>query len=244
MKAVAIVQARMTSTRLPGKVLEDLAGATMLARVIERIRRAASIHEIVIATTTNATDDPLASAASSLGVRVTRGDEHDVLSRYQLAARESAADVVVRITSDCPLIDPVVIDRCVARVTDTTDPVDYASNTIERTYPRGLDVEAFHRDTLERIARFATSTPAREHVTYFLHRERPALFVVAQVLDTADNSDLRWTVDTPEDLELVRQVYARGQLATRWLDYAATVAIVRADPSLQALNAQIQQKLV
>ena len=231
----------MTSTRLPGKVLQDLAGAPMLQRVIERMRRASSLHEIVIATTTNATDDPLASAAGALGVRVTRGDEHDVLSRYQLAARESSADVVVRITSDCPLIDPDVIDRCVARVLDASDPVDYASNTIERTYPRGLDVEAFHRDTLERIVRFATSKPAREHVTYFLHVERPELFVAAHVRDTADNSDLRWTVDTPEDLAMVREIYTRAKLATTWTPYAELVEIGR-EPAIQAINADIEQK--
>lgn len=242
MKVVAIVQARMTSTRLPGKVLEELAGASMLARVIERVRRASSIGEIVIATTTNATDDSLASAAMALGVHVTRGDEHDVLSRYQLAALEAAAAVVVRITSDCPLVDPVVIDRCVARVLDTADPVDYASNTIERTYPRGLDVEAFHRDTLERMVRLATSRSAREHVTYFLHRERPDLFVVAHVRDTADNSDLRWTVDTPEDLAMVREIYGRAQLAKVWVPYEGVVALVRNDPTLQAINAGIEQK--
>lgn len=215
----------------------------MLARLIDRVRRATTLDGIVIATTVNATDDALAAAAEALGAIVVRGDEHDVLGRYVLAASTVNADVVVRITADCPLIDPTLIDRVVTRLLDTSAPVDYASNTITRTFPRGLDVEAMHRDVLTRIARFARSRPAREHVTYFLHRERPELFDVAQITDPVDNSDLRWTVDTPEDLELAREIYARAKLTEQWVAYDELVAIVRRDPVLQTLNSQIQQKV-
>lgn len=215
----------------------------MLARLIDRVRRATTLDGIVIATTVNATDDALAAAAEALGAIVVRGDEHDVLGRYVLAASTVNADAVVRITADCPLIDPTLIDRVVTRLLDTSAPVDYASNTITRTFPRGLDVEAMHRDVLTRIARFARSRPAREHVTYFLHRERPELFDVAQITDPVDNSDLRWTVDTPEDLELAREIYARAKLTEQWVAYDELVAIVRRDPVLQTLNSQIQQKV-
>lgn len=207
------------------------------------MRRATTLDGIVIATTVNATDDALAAAAEALGAIVVRGDEHDVLGRYVLAASTVNADAVVRITADCPLIDPTLIDRVVTRLLDTSAPVDYASNTITRTFPRGLDVEAMHRDVLTRIARFARSRPAREHVTYFLHRERPELFDVAQITDPVDNSDLRWTVDTPEDLELAREIYARAKLTEQWVAYDELVAIVRRDPVLQTLNSQIQQKV-
>jgi len=174
----------------------DLAGRPMLAQQLARLRDCATLDEIVVATTTGGTDDGLETLARAEDVRCVRGDEQDVLGRYLLAAREARADLVVRVTADCPLIDPAVTDAVVRRALDPADPCDYASNTLVRTYPRGLDTEAFHRDVIERMARHATSTPAREHVTYFLHRERPELFVTRDVVDAQDASDLRWTVDT------------------------------------------------
>ncbi len=159
-----------------------------------------------------------------------------MLSRYVGATRECGADVVVRITSDCPLLDPAVIDRVVGALTRSRD---YASNTHVRTYPRGLDVEAFHAGTLERIARLATSQAAHEHVTAFV-MERPALFSVRHVFAAnADDSDLRWTVDTAEDLALVRELYARF---AQIMPYQALVAAVRADPELAAVNSHVVQK--
>jgi len=226
---VAIVQARMTSTRLPGKVLMDLAGAPMLVRELERLRRAATLDEIVVATTTNATDDPVAEIAAAQGARVFRGDEHDVLGRYLGAAREADAGVVVRITADCPLIDPDVVDR-VVRALDRE--ADYASNVVERTFPQGLDCEALHRDVLERVGRLATSPAAREHVTWLIYAERAELFVRRDVRDAQDNSDLSWTVDRPEELELVRRLYERLDLAERPLTHTEIVERVRAQPDL------------
>ncbi len=240
MKKVAIVQARMTSSRLPGKVLVDLDGAPMLAQELRRLRRATLIDEIVVATTANATDDPVETLAAAEGARVFRGDEHDVLDRFVGAARMVKADLVVRVTGDCPLIDPAVVDRVVARAIDRDNPCDYASNTITRTYPRGLDTEALHRDVLERIARMATSTPAREHVTYFLHREHPELFVSCQITRDSDASDLRWTVDTDEDLALIRRMWSElgaGDISTDEL-----IDKVRARPELIALNSHVEQK--
>lgn len=216
----------MTSRRLPGKVLMDLAGTPLLAQELRRLRRAETIDDIVVATTVNETDDPVAELAAAEGVRVFRGDERDVLGRYLGAAAEAHSDVVVRITADCPLIDPAVVDRVVRALEPD---VDYASNVVTRTFPRGLDCEALYRDTLERVGRLATSVPAREHVTWLINEEHPELFVRRSVADEQDNSDLSWTVDEPADLELVRRLYERLGLADSALPYEQIIARVRAD---------------
>ena len=232
----------MTSTRLPGKVLAELAGKPMLAQQLLRLRACKSLDEIVLATSDRIEDDRLVTVADQAGVRCVRGSEHDVLGRYVLAARESKAELVVRITADCPLIDAEVTDAVVHLATDAESPCDYASNTLVRSYPRGLDVEAFHRDVLDRMARHARSAAAREHVTYFLHRERPELFVTKNLVAAADASDLRWTVDTAEDLELVRRIYSTAGLPERDVRYSDLVALVRASPDLMTLNAHVVQK--
>ncbi|MBI3855481.1 MAG: glycosyltransferase family protein [Planctomycetes bacterium] len=242
MKRVVIIQARMTSTRLPGKVLADLAGRPLLAQQIARLRASRETDDIVIATTVNASDDPLQDLARKEGVRWFRGDEQDVLSRYAGAAREARADLVVRITSDCPLVDAAEMDRVIRDLREHATEADYAANTLERSYPRGLDTEAFFRDTLERVDRLGRSREAREHVTWLIHRERPELFVRRSVRDAEDNSDLRWTVDTPEDLEVVRKIFAALNLGTRAATYREVLAYVRAHPELSAGNAHIAQK--
>ncbi|MCX5742129.1 MAG: glycosyltransferase family protein [Proteobacteria bacterium] len=231
MTTVAIVQARMGSSRLPGKVLATIAGASMLARVVTRLRAARSIDAIVIATTTADLDDAVAREARRLGVGVFRGSETDVLARYVGAARMAKADVVVRVTSDCPLLDPHVVDAVVALL---DRPTDYASNTHVRSFPRGLDVEALHRDVLERIDRLATSPAAREHVTAFI-LEEPARFVVRQLVADRDDSDLRWTVDTDDDLAVVRA------LAQIDAPYGLRAEVARREPALHA-NAHVVQK--
>lgn len=229
MSVVAIVQARMTSSRFPGKVLAELAGAPMLAQELRRLAAARSIGEIVVATTRNAADDPVAALADVEGARVFRGDEHDVLGRYVAAAREARADVVVRITADCPLLDPGVVDRVVEALTNDAD---YSANVVERTFPQGLDCEALHLETLERVDALAESPAAREHVTWLINNEQPDLFARVSVVDEDDNSDLRWTVDLPADLELVRRLYDRFQLVQRRLPYRDLIDAVRADPEL------------
>ena len=239
MRRVAIIQTRMTSTRLPGKVLMELAGRPMLDQILGRLARASTLDELCVATTTNATDDAVVAVARGAGARVFRGDEHDVLSRFVGAAREARADVVIRITADCPLIDPTVVDRVVSGLDESG--ADYASNVHARTFPRGLDAEALHVDVLERIGRLATSRPAREHVTWFI-RERPELFIRHDVVDPTDNSDLRWTVDEAADLELVRQIYALGGMPERFVPYAELIATVRRAPELFGLNAHVAQK--
>lgn len=238
MRVVAIIQARMGSTRLPGKVLADLCGDTMLARVVARLRAAARVDDIVIATSVAPADAAIAREAARLGAASFRGPEDDVLARYAGAARAARADAIVRITADCPLIDPEVIDAVIAALFAGAD---YASNTHRRTFPRGLDAEALHRVTLERIARLATSATAREHVTAFVTQE-PERFRIHQVLAAHDDSDLRFTVDTPEDLALVRALYAQLGLGGRLRPYGEVVAAVRARPELRAINAHVAQQ--
>lgn len=238
MRTVAIVQARMGSNRLPGKVLADLAGATMLARVVARLRAAQTVSDVVIATSTASRDDAIVREAQRLGTAIHRGSETDVLARYLGAAREAQADAIVRVTADCPMLDAGVVDAVVGALAPA---IDYASNTHTRTYPRGLDVEALHRDTLERIGRLGTSPAAREHVTAFV-MEQPSLFQIHQVVAERDDSDLRWTVDTEDDLALARLLYALCDLDVKPRPYAELVGIVRARPELRSINAHVIQK--
>jgi spore coat polysaccharide biosynthesis protein SpsF len=216
----------MTSTRLPGKVLMDLCGMPMLAVELRRLKAARSLDEIVVATTVNEADDAIVKCADGEGVRWFRGSEHDVLARYLGAAAEAEADVVVRVTADCPLHDPDVVDRVVEALVPEDD---YASNMIDRTYPVGLDTEVMWRDTLERVGRLATSSDAREHVTWFPRFERPDLFVLRSVVqdDGRDDSDLSWTVDLSEDLERVRRLCGALALQREILPFEQVVAYHR-----------------
>lgn len=224
MKKVFIVQARMTSTRLPGKVMMDLAGKPMLAQQIQRLKRCATADEILIATTTNAADEPIIELARQEGLSWFRGSEHDVLGRYVGAARQAHAEVVVRITADCPLIDPEIADSVVRELIGNSSVCDYSSNVVKRTYPQGLDTEALFIDTLERVHRLASSPSSREHVTVFIYKERPDLFVCRSVSDSQDNSHLRWTVDTAEDLDLVRGLYRALDLGNKVAPYSEILA--------------------
>lgn len=242
MKTVVIVQARVTSSRLPGKVLMDLAGRPMLAQQLRRLKRCHRVDEIVVATTTNDKDDPVVALANLEQMRWFRGSERDVLSRYVAAARESRADVVIRITADCPLIDPETTDRVIQELLSYASECDYASNVLKRTFPRGLDVEAFFLDTLERIGRLGKSSLAREHVTFFLRNERPDLFLVRSVTDVEDNSDLRWVVDTAEDMVLIRRLYKELGLAERVIPYRDLLLYVRSHPGITKINAHVRQK--
>lgn len=226
MNIVAIVQARMTSTRLPRKVLVDIEGAPMLSRVVERIRRSRRVSGVVVACTDRRDDDPVAAWCASAGVPIFRGSETDVLGRYAGAAARFGADVIIRITADCPLLDAEVLDRAVDELIDHPG-TDYASNVIERSYPRGLDVEVFTREALARMDRLGRSAASREHVTIPVRLEYPEAFVVRHVRHPVDDSDLRWTVDTADDLEFVRLVYRALGLGERLVRYPAIVTWCR-----------------
>jgi spore coat polysaccharide biosynthesis protein SpsF len=226
LRTVAIVQARTTSSRFPGKVLADLAGQPVLAWVIRRAR-ASAVDDVVVATTVNAGDDPVVAIAEREGARWFRGEEHDVLGRYVLAAREAAADAVVRLTADCPMLDAAVIDAVIDALREAPESVDYSANVIERTFPHGLDAEALHLDVLVRADRMGTSPDAREHVTWFIREERPDLFELRSVTADTDDSDLQWSIDRPDDLEEIRRLFGALDLASRPLPYRDIVAHVR-----------------
>jgi spore coat polysaccharide biosynthesis protein SpsF len=239
-RTVAIVQARMGSTRLPGKVLLPLLGEPMLVHVMRRLARARTLDATVLATTTLPSDDALAALAGEEAWPVVRGSADDLLDRYLQAAREHDADVVVRVTSDCPLIDPEVVDRVVEAF--RTEAADYASNTLEpRTYPRGLDVEVVSRTALERAGREDGRPEWREHATPYIYRH-PELFRLLRVPFERDESAERWSVDTPEDYDVVRGIYeALGRDDFTWLE---ALAVVPANPSWSRANRSVEQKTV
>ncbi len=237
---VAIVQARMGSTRLPGKSGADLGGRPVVERVLERVARTSAIDEVMVATTDLAGDDDLAGLVAALGYRVFRGSSDDVLSRYQGAAAAADAEVVVRITSDCPFVDPDVVDAVVGALDGGR--FDYATNTLVRTYPLGLDAEAFTRDALETAHREAVAPHEREHVTPFIY-QHPERFRLTNVVapDWATRPDWRLTVDTSEDLEFARALYAR--LAEGFL-LADVIAVVEKEPVLLELNGHVAHRHV
>ncbi len=206
MKRVAIVQARMASQRFPGKALALLDDRPLLEHVLVAAKRS-SVDEVVLATGKKSANLPLLDLAEFVGVNFYMGSEDDVLQRVREAADHFEADVIVRLTGDCPLHDPEVIDRV---LNSLGDDYDMASNILRRTYPKGLDTEVLHKDVLARIDRLASTPEAREHVTWFAYRERPDLFVlrgVEQPQPWALTPEQNWSVDTPADLAVVREQY-------------------------------------
>jgi len=238
MSVVAIIQARMGSTRLPGKVLMDLGGETVLARVVGRLQRARLVNKIVVATTDSACDDAIVLECHRLQVSSFRGSEIDVLDRYCQAARGCAARTVVRITSDCPVIDAQLVDETIRAFQQQCG--DYASNAFSRTYPRGLDTEVFTITALERAWRDAHKPYEREHVTPYFY-EHPELFRLVSQCGRIDYSQYRWTLDTAEDLELLRTIYARfgNQDDFSW---GEAVQLMEREPELAELNSRVIQK--
>jgi spore coat polysaccharide biosynthesis protein SpsF (cytidylyltransferase family) len=217
---VAIIQARMTSTRLPGKVLADIGGKPLLHKMIERVSLSKKLSNIIVATTINADDDPVEELCKQLNVSVYRGDEEDVLGRFSAAAKNySAEDIIVRLTADCPLIDPEIIDQTIEVY--ERKKCDYASNTNVRTYPDGLDVEVFSRDILELANKNAKHTFLREHVTPYIrgsHAEYGCVNLkIEQLIFPGDFSHIRWTVDTAEDLEVIREIFKNLPEQFNWL---------------------------
>lgn len=238
-RVVAILQARIGSTRLPGKVLLPAVGKPLIAHMIERVRRARRINEFWLATSASPENETLAQTVEALGVSVFRGSEEDVLSRFADVAARSRADVVVRLTGDCPLHDPAVIDEVIAHYLNAD--VDYVSNSLVPTYPDGLDVEVFSREVLDLAHRDAVNPVHREHVTPFIHRfhDAPGPFRVEHHAGPADFSHLRWTVDEPADYAFVCRVFE--SLYPRnpdfgWLD---VLALLTREPALLGQNSGV-----
>ena len=240
MKTVGIIQARMGSERLPGKVLKRLAGQAMLARVIRRTQRAKNLDEVVVATTESPEDGAIVALSREHGLSFYRGSVEDVLDRYHSAAQRHKADAVARITSDCPLIDPGLIDEAVH--TFLEGPWDYVSNTLDpRTFPRGLDVEVISREALQRAWEEDRDPAWREHVTPYIARH-PERFRLHAIVNDRDYSSMRWTVDTQEDLEFVRRIYDHfGHDAFEWGD---VLRLLDRHPDWLEINRDVQQKSV
>jgi spore coat polysaccharide biosynthesis protein SpsF len=275
-RTVAIIQGRMGSSRLPGKVLLDIAGEPMLARVLSRARRARTVDLVAVATTMDASDDPVAAWCETNDTPVFRGDVFDVLDRFHAAAIQFQAEVIVRLTADCPVIDPELINQTVSLLTSHQSPFtthyDFSCNRLPppwtRTFPIGLDVEVCTFAALERTWKEAAEKHQREHVMPYLYegvhferashaspeRSRRAAhrtsytvqgtsangFKIAQLHHDPDYGHLRWTVDTPEDLELMRRVYAHfGRDDFSWQD---VLALQQRQPEMFAVNAEVVHK--
>ena len=241
MKTVIIVQARMTSTRLPGKVMKRVLGKPLLEYQLERLQRVKLADEIVIATTTNQTDEPIVELCNSLSVACFRGSEDDVLSRYYGAATAHKADLVVLVTSDCPLIDPQVIDTVIDYCLQNQSHYDYVSNSLERTYPRGMDTEVFSFSTLQQAFGEATAQPDREHVTPFIYRQ-PARYRLGHVIYSEDCSHHRWTVDTPEDFELIQKIIEAIYPRKPNFTLEDCLSLLKKHPEWYIINSHVSQK--
>lgn len=244
MKSVCVIQARYDSSRLPGKVLARIGDRTMLEMVINRVARASQVDYTIVATSTEASDDPVASAAENAGARVIRGSQFDVLDRYYAALNtEPDVDIIVRLTADCPFVDPDVIDLVVNRLID--DDLDFSANRLppphRRTYPVGLDVEACKAEALKAAWQNARLPHQREHVMPYLY-ENPEDFRIGVVDLDVDLSSYRWTVDTPEDLVAVQRIAALvGPEPFGWKD---VLEVARQHPEIGELNRSARQKVV
>jgi spore coat polysaccharide biosynthesis protein SpsF len=239
-RAIAVIQVRLGSTRLPGKALADLAGRPVLAHVVERAAAIPGIAGAVLATTVSRTDDPLVAFARDHGVDCIRGSEADVLDRFVLAARETNAEAIVRITADCPLLDPGVSAKVLEEYMRRRPGVDYVSNVHPPTYPDGLDTEVVSVGALETAAREALLASDREHVTPYVWR-RPERFRTANVEHAEDLSGHRWTVDTATDLEFLRAVFgALGPAAAR-AGMNEVLKVLAARPALREINSGLHR---
>lgn len=237
---VVIIQVRMKSTRLPGKVLKNIAGKPMLVHVVERLKNAKLIDQIVIATTKDE-DKAILKFADKSRVKSFAGSEEDVLDRYYQAARKHKADVVVRITSDCPLIDSEVVDKVVAFYLRNRRRVDYVSNSLKRSYPRGLDAEVFSSGVLKRTWQEAKEPHQREHVTPYIY-EHPEIFSLVNIENSEDLSYMRWTVDEERDLEFIREIYKRLYKEGKNFLMKDILALLRKEPQLMEINKNVTQK--
>lgn len=237
---VAIVQARMTSTRLPGKALLPIAGRPMLWYQLQRMRAARTLDRIVVATTTNGTDDAIADFCDRQGCDCARGPEHDVLARYATAAAQFDAQRVVRLTADCPLLPPALIDEAVDAFA-ATQPCDYLSNMLEPRHPCGMAVEVMQATVLLQAAREARDPQEREHVTPFIYW-RPQRFRLVAMKAPSDLSHHRWTVDTAEDFDLVSRIL--GALHDNQPDFGIddVLALLERHPEWASINSHVQQK--
>jgi spore coat polysaccharide biosynthesis protein SpsF len=234
-RTTIIIQARTSSSRLPGKVLRDLCGEPMLLRQIERVRCCRMADQLVIATSDEAGDDPIAELCAKNQVACFRGSLNNVLDRFHGAALAfGPSDHLVRLTADCPLADPDVIDACIAL--HLANGADYTSNKLGPTYPVGLDVEAMTIEGLDRVHRLASDPYDLEHVTPHFYRN-PSLFSLMPLRHLTDLSKLRWTVDYPADLEFARAVFSRLLPKNGVFRWREVLSLVQGEPEIAEINA-------
>lgn len=241
MKTVIISQARMTSARLPGKVLKEVLGKSLLMYQIDRLRRVCLADEVVVATTTNATDDAIEAVCNRENVLCFRGSEVDVLSRYYETAKRYEADTVVRVTSDCPLIDPMVVNTVIDTYKENNRSFDYVSNVLDRTFPRGMDTEVFSFTVLAEAYREAYLKQHREHVTPFIYSQ-PERYRLGGVRNSSDKSGYRWTVDTAEDFELIKHILEIIYPQIPNFGMEDCFAAYESNPRWYTINNHIEQK--
>jgi spore coat polysaccharide biosynthesis protein SpsF len=240
---VAIVQARMGSTRLPGKVMMDIVGKPMLWHVVNRLKYSKLLKEIIVATTTNKRDDIIETFCKQHNISCYRGSEEDVLDRYYQAAKLYKADPIVRITADCPLIDPKIVDEVISIYLNNIKKVDVVTNLLIRSYPRGLDTEVISFNSLERIWKEANKEYQREHVSVYIY-ENLKIFRTKNVKRDSDLSYLRFTVDECKDLEFVREIYKWLCKNNNLFFLDEILQLLQEKPYLVEINKEVLQKSI
>ena len=238
-----IIQARSGSTRLPGKIFKELSGQPILWHVYNRIKHSLLVNQIIIATTDQPEDDQVEIFCASNNIPFYRGSVNDVLSRYYEAAKKYNAVIIIRITSDCPVIDPVIIDKMISEYfrISKNENLDYMSNSIIRTFPRGLDVEIFSFDVLEKAYNEAKLQYEREHVTPYIY-QHPELFGIKNFTNEKDYSYHRWTVDTIEDFKLIEAIYNELYNQKNIFLFDDILELFEKEPELLEINKEVKQK--
>ena len=240
----AFIQARMGASRLSGKVMMDINGNPMLWHVVSRLKWCSFISEIVVVTTTKSEDDVIEQFCQQKKICYFRGSEQNVLDRYYQAALTYKADVIVRITSDCPLIDPDITGRVVKAYLNSSVIVSVATNVAQRTYPRGLDTEVFSFAALQKSWQMADKPYEQEHVTIFMY-EHPELFNIVHVAQKENLSHLRWTVDESDDLRFVREIYRiMKENGKERFSFYDVIASIKQYPELSGINSNVKQKAI
>lgn len=242
-KIIVIIQARMGSTRLPGKVMKKIANKTVLNHVVNRVSMSKKIDKVVIATTENIEDDAIVKECENIGISYYRGSQDNVLSRYYNVAKEENADIVIRITSDCPLIDPIIIDKMVEYFIEENkkDKLDYLSNTLVETFPRGFDVEVFTFDSLKRVYDNATHDFEKEHVTPYIYTNKEK-FVIKNYSNNKNYSQYRLTLDTIEDYKVIKNIYDNLYKENKMFYIEEIISYLECNPEIAQINKEIKQK--
>lgn len=241
MRTEIYVQARMGSTRLPGKVMKTVMGKPLLEFLIERLKRVKHASALAVLTTTNHMDEVIVKFCSSKGILCYRGPEDDVLTRYHQVALERHPDAIVRITADCPLMDPEIVDKAIQMFVELQPKCDYLSNSMELTYPRGMDVEVFSFDALDQAFTYAKELFEREHVTPYFYRH-PELFKLKNIISNISLAQHRWTVDTAEDFTLIKLILENLYQNNPNFNLADILFLLGKHPDWNQINAHIQQK--